>query len=223
MKSLKRAAFTACFAANCIIISYDVTSAQNANQVVRDVEPIFSKCTETEKDKLKLALNKSRELISSAFHELSNKSPAERSRYKLYVVWFGTYSPERYESVVQTVSKIQRALQGVKLTFLCRGGDDCERDDYAYADEPSVIGICKNFWSKMTPTTGADSRAGTLIHEISHLTHVAGTDDATLCGRVQCSGQVDAKFLARNRPGLAVKTADNYQYFVENTPEMSEQ
>ena len=59
--------------------------------------------------------------------------------------------------------------------------------------------------------TGTDSKAGTLIHEMSHFTVVAGTDDYVY-------GQAGAKNLAITNPNNAVNNADNHEYFAENTP-----
>ena len=59
--------------------------------------------------------------------------------------------------------------------------------------------------------TGTDSKAGTLIHEMSHFTVVAGTDDWAY-------GQTAAKSLAFSDPAKALDNADSHEYFAENTP-----
>ena len=46
---------------------------------------------------------------------------------------------------------------------------------YVYPDSPYQVYLCGAFWS--APNTGTDSRAGTIIHELSHFTVVAGTND----------------------------------------------
>ena len=46
---------------------------------------------------------------------------------------------------------------------------------YVYPTQPYQIYVCNAFWS--APTTGTDSKAGTLVHEMSHFNVVAGTDD----------------------------------------------
>lgn len=56
------------------------------------------------------------------------------------------------------------------------------------------------------PLTGQDSRAGTLIHEVSHL--VGGTADYAY-------EVPNAYKLAQTRPQKAIRNADNYEYFVE--------
>lgn len=65
------------------------------------------------------------------------------------------------------------------------------------------------FWS--TTATGTDSRAGTLVHEVSHWNVNGGTRDSVY-------GQSGAKNLASSNPARAVMNADNHEYFAENTP-----
>ena len=60
-------------------------------------------------------------------------------------------------------------------------------------------------------SSGTDSRAGTLIHEMSHFNAVAGTDDHVY-------GQSSARSLAISNPADALDNADNHEYFAENTP-----
>jgi peptidyl-Lys metalloendopeptidase len=59
--------------------------------------------------------------------------------------------------------------------------------------------------------TGTDSKAGTLIHEMSHFNVVASTDDYVY-------GQTGAMNLALTNPDQAVDNADNHEYFAENNP-----
>ena len=61
------------------------------------------------------------------------------------------------------------------------------------------------------PANGTDSKAGTLVHETSHFTVVAGTDDHVY-------GQTGAHNLAVSNPTNAVDNVDNHEYFAENTP-----
>jgi peptidyl-Lys metalloendopeptidase len=61
------------------------------------------------------------------------------------------------------------------------------------------------------PMTGTDSRGGTLVHEITHFTVVAGTDDWVY-------DQAAAGMLAGSDPARAVDNADSHEYFRENEP-----
>ena len=68
---------------------------------------------------------------------------------------------------------------------------------------------CNAFWT--APAKGTDSKAGTLIHETSHFTNVASTDDWAY-------GQTAAASLAISDPAKALDNADSHEYFGENTP-----
>ena len=90
---------------------------------------------------------------------------------------------------------------------------DCSCNDsyyaYVYPSAPYKIYVCNAFWS--APLTGTDSKAGTLVHEMSHFNAVAGTDD-------HAYGKTAAGNLANSNPTKALDNADSHEYFAENTP-----
>ena len=96
---------------------------------------------------------------------------------------------------------------GGQITINC--GCNQSYSAYVYPTRPYAIFVCRAFWS--APNTGTDSKAGTLIHEMSHFNVVAGTDDWAY-------GQTAARSLANSDPAKAVDNADNHEYFAENTP-----
>jgi peptidyl-Lys metalloendopeptidase len=124
-----------------------------------------------------------------------------------YTTWFGTYSSTRYSTVRTHFNNIDSALNNQALVFDCSCTDSAYA--YVYPTQPYKIYLCNAFWS--APNTGTDSRAGTIIHEMSHFNVVAGTDD-------HAYGQTAAKRLATRTPNKAVDNADNHEYFAENTP-----
>lgn len=62
--------------------------------------------------------------------------------------------------------------------------------------------------------TGADSRAGPLIHKMSRFTVVARTNDWAY-------GPTAARALADDDPVKALDNADSHEHCVENTPPLS--
>ena len=98
-------------------------------------------------------------------------------------------------------------METAPMTFDC----GCKKRYYAYVypNQPYTIYLCSVYWQ--APATGTDSKAGTLIHETSHFTVVAGTDDWAY-------GQSAASSLAISDPVKAVDNADSHEYFAENTP-----
>ena len=76
-----------------------------------------------------------------------------------------------------------------------------------YANQPYKVHLCGAFWS--APSVGTDSKAGTLVHETSHFTVVAGTQDYAY-------GQSACRSLATSSPSQAVHNADSHEYFAES-------
>jgi len=126
------------------------------------------------------------------------------SRYK---TWFGTVTSSRYSTVRSHFVAIEDAFATKAVSYDC----GCKGNYYAYvySNKPYQIHLCKVFWT--APATGTDSKAGTLVHEMSHFDVVAGTEDWAY-------GKTDAKNLAISNPTRAVDNADNHEYFGENTP-----
>ena len=126
-----------------------------------------------------------------------------------YTTWFGSYTSSRYNSAEQHFVDIDAAMDqnGGQIKINC----GCNQSYYAYVypTKPYEIFVCRAFWS--APNTGTDSKAGTLVHEMSHFNAVAGTDDVVY-------GQAGAKNLAITDPNGALNNADSHEYFAENTP-----
>jgi len=91
----------------------------------------------------------------------------------------------------------------------------------------NTIWTCPYFFS--LPTSGSDSQAGTIIHELSHWTYKATCTHSFNDPGYSCTvgpttdyvngyGYSAAHNLAVNSPGMAVNNGDNYEYFFENTP-----
>lgn len=126
-----------------------------------------------------------------------------------YTSWFGAYTSSRYGTAKQHFVSIDTAMDqsGGQIKINC----GCNQSYYAYVypTRPYEIFVCRAFWS--ASNTGTDSKAGTLIHEMSHFNVVAGTDDWAY-------GQTAARSLASSDPTKALDNADNHEYFAENTP-----
>ncbi|GAB3359950.1 M35 family metalloendopeptidase [Lysobacter tyrosinilyticus] len=126
-----------------------------------------------------------------------------------YTTWFGAYTSARYSTANQHYVSIDGAMDqsGGQIKINC----GCNGTEYAhvYPNSPYEIFVCRAFWP--APAMGTDSKAGTLIHEMSHFTVVAGTDDWVY-------GQAGAKNLANTNPTNALDNADNHEYFAENNP-----
>ncbi len=122
-----------------------------------------------------------------------------------YTEWFGSFDVNRYFSVTDHFRNIRNAVHDQPMTFDC----SCSQAGvyaYVYSNSPYAVYLCNAFWT--APMIGTDSKAGTLIHEVSHFSVVAGTNDAVY-------GQSAARNLASNDPARASNNADNHEYFAE--------
>ena len=126
-----------------------------------------------------------------------------------FTTWFGAVDAGRYNLVKSHFTNVQSAMDtATPMKFDCTCVDPGVYA-YVYPNAPYEVYLCGAFWG--SPVTGTDSKAGTLIHETTHFTIVAGTDDYAY-------GQTAAKALALSNPAQAVMNADSHEYFSENNP-----
>jgi peptidyl-Lys metalloendopeptidase len=165
----------------------------------------YSKCDATQQSTLVSAISASSSMANNSVTYL-NGTPAATARY---TTWFGAYSLNGWNTAKSHFAAIKDAIDTKPITIDC----GCKKTYYAYVypNQPYKIYVCKAFWA--APMSGTDSKGGTLIHELSHFTVVAGTDDWAY-------GQTNAKSLAISDPTKALNNADSHEYFAENTPSL---
>jgi peptidyl-Lys metalloendopeptidase len=163
----------------------------------------YNACSTTQQSDIVAARSQATSYSLESMNYLNNHN----SGTPRYVEWFGVYSSARYTTVKENFASIYDAFNMAGITFDCK----CKQPYYAYVypNQPYKIYLCKYFW--LAPLAGTDSRAGTLIHEMSHFDVVAGTDDYVY-------GQDGARDLADSNPEEAIRNADSHEYFAENTP-----
>ena len=163
----------------------------------------YNRCTTSQQTNLVSARNQASTYAADSLAYLNANKTGPR-----YVTWFGVVTTARYNTAKNHFAAISSAMDTASVTFDC----SCKKKNvyaYVYSNQPYTIYLCGVFWT--APLTGTDSKAGTLIHEMSHFTVVAGTQDYVY-------GQSGAKNLAITDPDKAVNNADNHEYFAENTP-----
>lgn len=160
-------------------------------------------CSASQQNMLHSAVENAKDLSESSKSYLNGMT----SSMPRYAEWFGEYTTNHRAIAQENFVKLTDAFSTKSLTLDCK----CKKPYYAYVypAEPYKIYLCRVFWS--APAIGTDSQAGTLIHEMSHFTVVAGTDDWAY-------GQTAARALADSDPDKALSNADSHEYFAENTP-----
>jgi peptidyl-Lys metalloendopeptidase len=161
-------------------------------------------CTSTEKTQLSSAVTAATNYATASNSYLAG-TPRSTQRF---VKWFGAYTSSHWSTAHTHYSNEENAFRTKPLTLDCSCSDN-NTYAYVYPNQPYKIYLCGAFWS--APMTGTDSKGGTLVHEMSHFTVVAGTDDWAY-------GQSAAANLARTNPTRALDNADNHEYFAENNP-----
>ncbi|QHG87534.1 M35 family metallo-endopeptidase [Xanthomonas sp. NCPPB 1638] len=164
----------------------------------------YQSCSTTQTNQLATAVGAARTYSQNARTYLNGGSTGAR-----YTTWFGAYNASRYSRVSANFVAIDNALDqnNGQITLNCNCNDSAYA--YVYANAPYEIYICNAFWG--APVRGTDSKAGTLVHEMSHFTVVAGTQDRVY-------GQSGSRSLAISNPAQAITNADSHEYFAENTP-----
>ncbi|MEO6409190.1 MAG: M35 family metallo-endopeptidase [Burkholderiaceae bacterium] len=171
---------------------------------VGSAQPIYSSCSASQQSDLTAATSQAVSYSSAVGSYLAG-TPSGTPRY---IKWFGSYSSTGWGTAKSHFSAIHSAFTTQNLAFDCK----CKKPStyaYVYANQPYKIYLCGAFWK--APLGGTDSRGGTLIHEMSHFTVVASTDDWAY-------GQAAASNLAATDPAKALDNADSHEYFAENTP-----
>lgn len=125
--------------------------------------------------------------------------------------WFGV-SSSRTAILVKDNMNRARAFSEV-VTFLCIASSEAEDLGAVYAevlpDGPFVVHLGAPFFE--ADTDGYNSRAGILLHELTHFILVGATN--SFSGELY--GVEEARRKAQEDPDFAAQNADNYEYFAE--------
>jgi peptidyl-Lys metalloendopeptidase len=171
--------------------------------------PTFLNCSNSRISSIGNALPNAQTYATNAYNFLVNLATASRPTDLRYTTWFGAYTSSRYSTVQSHYNSLKNAFSGQTFQLDC----DCATDNtlyaFVFANQPYHVHLCGAFFS--APATGTDSKAGTLVHETSHFTVVAGTKD-------NAYGQTACKSLAKSSPTKAIANADSHEYFAENNP-----
>jgi len=178
---------------------------QAASGMVTAASLSTTSCSSSQQSTIASALSAAQTYANNADAYMAKTTMGSR-----YTKWFGAVNSTRVATIKSHFANIKSTLASKPINVNC----GCTDTSYAYVypSQPYTIYVCKAFWS--APLTGTDSKAGTLIHETSHFTVVAGTDDWAY-------GQSAAASLATSNPSKAVDNADSHEYFSENNPALN--
>lgn len=171
--------------------------------------PTYLNCTNSNISKIGSTLTNAQTYATNAYNFLVNLASGSRSTDVRFKTWFGTYSSSHYSTIQSHYNSLMNAFASQTFQLDCDCASDNTTYAFVYANQPYHVHLCGAFFS--APATGTDSKAGTLVHETSHFTVVAGTQDYAY-------GQSACKSLAISNSNHAIANADSHEYFAENNP-----
>ncbi len=175
---------------------------------LRLVTPAYNNCSVQEQADIIAAAQLAESYVTTGIADLESLATGERSGSPRYSTWFGAYTATRFNRVLSNFVAIGDALENEQIKFDC-GCAESGVYAYVYSSRPYDVFLCPAF--RAASIGGTDSRAGTIVHELSHFTILADTDDHVYSQR-------GAQSLASTDPDNAISNADSHEYFAENTP-----
>jgi len=193
----------------------------NQDRLVRVLKrtPRFQNCSAGQRSEINAALTSAERIANESIRALQSAPLAFRPTSERYTEWFGAYTAERYAQVEQGMSRIASATSNQTIGFNCDcsnqpGVDPTQTFAFVFQNDAFNMTLCDVFF--LVPREGTDSKSGTIVHEISHFNVVASTDDLATA-----LGQRGSRNLANSSPASAIRNANAFEYFAENTPFLS--
>ena len=150
-------------------------------------------------------ISDARAALSKRKSDIAKWDPATAASFKKF---FGTETPEARAQIAERIDKQIAHLDTYSVDNFSKSNFS-HRDAYAYVHPIDDKKVYLGNPFRTAPATGRDSRAGVIIHELSHFDSISGTGDSAY-------GASDAALLASKSPETALMTADNFEYFVED-------
>jgi len=121
-----------------------------------------------------------------------------------FTTWMGAWDTTRYNHVRDVIGRVR-----TNTIFAPRCDDTAGVYAFVYpTDTQHRVYFCAAFW-KAPNAGGYDTKAGTIIHELSHFNRIGSTQDYVY-------GTTGARNLASSNPARATHNADNFEYFCES-------
>lgn len=174
----------------------------------------FRLCTKDQQSDIEKARLNAFDALSAATVQITPQNGAYRT-------WFGSWDAARAKFVRNTIAALKNHIRTSKITYVCEaaGSGSCDGGTYAfvYPNDSSTIYLCAPYFElpQLSDATflevfNSGTRAGTIIHEMSHYADVGGTSD-------HCYNRDICSDYARRSPNGAAHNADSFQYFSEDT------
>ena len=170
--------------------------------------PQLGNCSTVQGNALVTATVDAEAFANESLQSLRSTPVASRSTSPRYTTWFGAYTETNYATVDLIFDRISSVLTNETVTYQCQPRL-CSSDSVIAYVQPflrDTINLCPLFFEARLEDS---YRAGTIVHELTHLLRIAGTEDLAY-------GPTAAATLAQSSSANALQNADNYNFFATN-------
>lgn len=168
--------------------------------------------TPSQAEQIQDALQRERELLGNKKNELDRWDDRARTNFNRS---FGTTSKPNRDIIEDRIDDMLDLNSNMTLDNFKPVDPKKSKPGlfaYVYPDDPKhTIYLGPAFWK--SPSTGTDSQAGTLAHEMSHFNDIGDTDDGF---PEPVYGLKASRDLAAKDPSKAIRHADSFQYYLED-------
>lgn len=167
------------------------------------------------KDKIEAAIQEQRTMLENKIAEVDKWDDGAKASFKKA---FGTEDKATRKVVKERMERMLALCKTMTVdNFKPADPSKPNRFAYVYPDDATHT-IYLDHAFQRAKSSGQDSRAGVLSHEMSHFSDIGGTLDAfrDYDDGESVYGPEASRALARSRPDLAAKHADSFEYYLEN-------
>ena len=211
--------FATAFALAAATIAAFVDAAAHgiATIIASDLSDPLTKWRAEKKEAIEQALADQRQMLEAKKAELETWDDAAKEKFKTA---FGVDDDESRDVVLARIDRMLEVNKGMTVDNF-KPADPSKPDRFAYVypnDAEHTVYLDQAFDG--APSTGEDSKAGALSHEMSHFDDIGGTEDAFEGHNNDEAvyGKDASRDLATSNPDLALKHADSFEYYVEDAP-----
>jgi len=170
--------------------------------------PAFAGCSATQRAMVETATLSGEAATNEALQSLRETPVGARTDSPRYTTWFGIHTAPNYDFVTTVFERISTVLAEEPIAYNCSPQSCSGESTVAYV-QPFLredVNLCPLFFDDRLDDA---FRAGTVVHELSHLLRIGNTDDFSY-------GSAATAALARNSTIEALANADSYTLFATN-------
>jgi len=170
--------------------------------------PAFAGCSAAQRTLVETATLSGEAAANEALQSLRETPVDARTDSPRYTTWFGIHTAPNYDFVTTVFERISTVLADEPIAYNCSPQSCSGESTVAYV-QPFLredVNLCPLFFDDQLDDA---FRAGTVVHELSHLLRIGNTDDFSY-------GSAASAALARNSPIETLANADSYTLFATN-------